>query len=231
MRNSGTGGRASRDDVCMRRAKAAELLRLAAGGFEKLKFVQTLEGDRTELAALYAFGPGLDTPEGADLLDIAVALDLPPDQAPWRCAPLAWRTAAEYLRLDRRAVRLAWRSARIEVANHRIRRPLRFWSAAQGTDENAIAAFAVGNHDQLRAAEPPPALRAERLTEELAVSLAHLRETEARYYDRDWRREHKGDGYHPEHALHDAVSGYLDLLAATQESGPLPVADAANGIQ
>jgi hypothetical protein len=42
-----------------------------------------------------------------------------------------------------------------------------------------------------------------RFARELALSLAHLRETEARYYDHDWRREHKGDGYYPEHTLHD----------------------------
>ena len=212
----------------MRRAKAAELLSFAAEGFEKLKSAQSLDGERSELAALYVFGPAVEAPESAVLLDVAVALDLPSDHVPWRCVPPAWRTAAEYLRLDRRPVGLAWRSARIAVANHVIRRPLRFWTAGEGVDENAIAAFAAGDCDQLRAAEPAAGLFAERLAGELAVSLAHLRETEARYYDHGWRREHKGGGFYPEHALHDAVSGYLDLLAATQVSESLD-ADVAAG--
>ena len=35
-----------------------------------------------------------------------------------------------------------------------------------------------------------------------------------------WRREHRGYGRYPENELWDAVEGYLDLLDASQSSGP-----------
>lgn len=105
------------------------------------------------------------------------------------------------------------------------------WTATEGADENAMTSFAAGDCDRLRAVEPAAGVVAERLAGELVVSLAHLRETEARYYDHGWRREHKGGGFYPGQALHDAVSGYLDLLAATQSSGLLTADDAGGGVQ
>jgi hypothetical protein len=37
-----------------------------------------------------------------------------------------------------------------------------------------------------------------------------------RYWDHEWRREHKGLGRYPENELWEAVAGYLDLLDASQ---------------
>ncbi|GAA1971728.1 hypothetical protein GCM10009754_52610 [Amycolatopsis minnesotensis] len=51
--------------------------------------------------------------------------------------------------------------------------------------------------------------------EDLQASLAQLREVRDGYWDRGWRREHRGLGRYPENYLWDAVEGYLDLLDAT----------------
>jgi hypothetical protein len=52
------------------------------------------------------------------------------------------------------------------------------------------------------------------------AALAVLREIRDRYWDRDWRREHRAYGRYPENELWNAVEGYLDLLDATRPSGP-----------
>jgi hypothetical protein len=48
----------------------------------------------------------------------------------------------------------------------------------------------------------------------LATALARLREVHANYWERDWRRENRGNYRYPENALWEAVNGYLDLLDA-----------------
>lgn len=57
----------------------------------------------------------------------------------------------------------------------------------------------------------------EQLATELEASLAHLRAVEASYWERDWRRDHRGFGIYPESHLWNAVHGYLDLLAALND--------------
>jgi hypothetical protein len=57
--------------------------------------------------------------------------------------------------------------------------------------------------------------------EELAASLAHLQRVDAAYWEREWRRDHKGLGIYPEDHLWRATHGYLDLLAATRAAGSI----------
>lgn len=45
-----------------------------------------------------------------------------------------------------------------------------------------------------------------------ATALARLRAAHGSYWERDWRREHRGNGRYPEHHLWDTVHSYLDLL-------------------
>jgi hypothetical protein len=68
---------------------------------------------------------------------------------------------------------------------------------------------------------PTAAEEAEQLQEELAASLAHLQRVDAAYWEREWRREHKGLGIYPEEHLWRASHGYLDLLAATRAAGSI----------
>ena len=50
------------------------------------------------------------------------------------------------------------------------------------------------------------------------MALAHLREVHGKYWDRDWRREHRGYGRYPENELWEAVGGFLDLADASRSS-------------
>jgi len=51
---------------------------------------------------------------------------------------------------------------------------------------------------------------------ELAAAFGHLCAVHASYWDRDWRREHRGLGRYPEHHLWAAVQGYMDLYDAAE---------------
>ena len=51
---------------------------------------------------------------------------------------------------------------------------------------------------------------------ELDRALAQLRAVHQAYWERDWRREHRGGGRHPEHHLWEVTEGYLDLLDAAR---------------
>jgi hypothetical protein len=51
-----------------------------------------------------------------------------------------------------------------------------------------------------------------RTAEEREAALEHLREVHRSYWDRKWRRDHRGIGRYPEHHLWEAVEGYLELL-------------------
>lgn len=44
------------------------------------------------------------------------------------------------------------------------------------------------------------------------MALARLRAVHANYWERDWRRENRGNYRYPENVLWEAVEGYLDLL-------------------
>jgi hypothetical protein len=93
-----------------------------------------------------------------------------------------------------------------------------FWSLA-GPDETALDALGDRHLGDLDRLVPAAAEEAEQLQEELAASLAHLQRVDAAYWERDWRREHKGLGVYPEDHLWRATHGYLDLLAATRAAG------------
>lgn len=49
--------------------------------------------------------------------------------------------------------------------------------------------------------------------------LGDLPRVTADYWERDWRREHRGNRRYPENELWEAVNGYLDLLDHPFEGG------------
>ncbi len=61
---------------------------------------------------------------------------------------------------------------------------------------------------------PRPGRSRRRWRLELEAALAHLRRVDERYWERDWRAEHKGLGGYPEGHLWRGAHGYLDLLHA-----------------
>ena len=85
--------------------------------------------------------------------------------------------------------------------NHQHRRLARYWSAAAGLDGTVIDALRTRRLDHLDVAEPTASELARQLQVQLPVSRAHLPTMPERYWDRDWRREHKGYDESPEDHL------------------------------
>jgi hypothetical protein len=88
-------------------------------------------------------------------------------------------------------------------------------------DEPTLDALGDRRLGDLHRITPTAAEEADQLQEELAASLAHLQRVDAAYWEREWRREHKGLGIYPEEHLWRASHGYLDLLAATRAAGSI----------
>ncbi|MGH8905430.1 MAG: DUF7711 family protein [Egibacteraceae bacterium] len=160
----------------------------------------------------YVFGELLEGPERLEHARVVFALDLPPDELPWRHEPLEMISFMEVARLDR--IPLDWycRPAAGPIANHLIRGPVRFWSL-EGIEEGVLDALAQQRFgDVARLPDPPPAAQGA----ELARALAHLRQVAGHYWQPGWRAGHSAGDVQPELHLWNAVQGYLDLL------GPAP---------
>lgn len=143
--------------------------------------------------------------------------NLPPDEVTWESQPPGTGWLVESLRLDKGGFTYQWRSRRTPVWNHRIRGPVRFWSL-DGLDDAVLRALSERRFDELpRLSASPSDVRAH--TEaELDAALAHLRAVHDEYWEREWRRDHRGGGRYPENHLWEAVDGYLDLLDAGGDS-------------
>jgi len=90
---------------------------------------------------------------------------------------------------------------------------VRFWSH-DGPDEAVLRALAKRRFDDLPRLAASVQAQRDQLAGELAAALSRLRAVHAAYWDRGWRREHRGLGRYPEHHLWEAVQGYLDLYDA-----------------
>lgn len=86
---------------------------------------------RDDLSAAYAYG---DILTGADVevVQVALTVDVPAEELPWRAEPADLRGLAEVLRLDRAPVRWVWRPAGEAVGNHEIVGPVRIWTRIDG---------------------------------------------------------------------------------------------------
>jgi hypothetical protein len=169
------------------------------------------------LLAVYAFGPLLEHPEELEAVDVALVCDAPTDELTWHAEPPWTLALVDVMRLNKAPVRWFFRPATWPVSNHVIREPLRIWSL-EGVDEQALTELAEGRHQPLRLPAPSRSEQREQRLAELAAARLHLRRVRDEFWDREWRRDHQGAGIHPEDHLHNAVSGYLDLLDVDEEA-------------
>jgi hypothetical protein len=80
-----------------------------------------------------------------------------------------------------------------------------------GPDDGVLRALAERRFVDVPRQAPSADARQEQLAAELDAAFSHLRAVHASYWDRDWRREHRGYDRYPENELWEAVDGYLDL--------------------
>jgi hypothetical protein len=202
----------------VRYRRGVEKLRILA---ENCELTKRMALDEPFLREAYAFGDVLDGTDPLDSVDVALVLDLPPEEVPWESHPDGTAWLVDLLRLDKGGYAYRWRSYLDPVWNHYIRRPVRFWSLA-GPDEEVLQALAERRFEELPHVTPDPSDEPSRLMEELGTALQNLRAVQESYWDHEWRRAHRGGGRYPEHYLWEAVTGYLDLRAAAVERPPAP---------
>lgn len=166
------------------------------------------------LEELWVTGDLLTDAPTLDAGSVVLMLDVPPEEAPWLALNPAGEWVGDRLRLGKRPMRWCYRPVAWPVWNHEHRRLVRFWTAAGGLDEEVISALRDRRPGELTIVEPTPGALAEWLRDELEVSRRHLRETLDRYWDREWRREHKGFGVYPEEHLWRAASAVADMTDA-----------------
>ena len=179
--------------------------------------------DEPFLKAVYVFGDVLDGADPLECLQVEVALNLPPAEVPWGSNPHGTAWLAEDLRLSKGGFEYWWRSHLDPAWNHYVRGPVRIWSAHGGADAQALDALEARDFVALHRLTPSAADERLQLRDDLDTALAHMRDVRDKYWDRDWRREHRGSGRYPENELWEAVEGYLHILDArsvTRADGP-----------
>lgn len=85
------------------------------------------------------------------------------------------------------------------------------------SDGTVIDALRTRRLDRLDVVEPTASELTRQLQVELPVSRGHLRTMIERYWDRDWRREHKGYDESPEDHLWRAAAAVSEMQDALDE--------------
>lgn len=169
-------------------------------------------GDPLLLEA-YVFGDLLAGVDPLECVEVALVVNLPPQEVPWGSTPPGLVWLADRLGVSKGNYLFWWRSRMSPVWNHHIQGPVRFWSL-YGADTAVLDALAQRRLGELPRQQPTPAVYRQQLAAELEIALNHLRSVYTAYWDSDWRRRHRGFARYPEHELWDAVDGYLELRDA-----------------
>ena len=85
------------------------------------------------LGSVHVFGELLDGVPELEVVQVAFVLDLPAGELTWCAEPPECGWLVDVLELGKAPVQWYWRPSAWPVANHVIRRPLRFWFAATST--------------------------------------------------------------------------------------------------
>jgi hypothetical protein len=198
----------------MKRATAISRLSDVADGLERSK-----DWTGSCVVAGYVFGSLLDPAGDIEWVQLALVVDESAEAVPWMSRPRHLEAFASMLRFDKLPLSWQWRPSAWPVWNHEITRAVCFWSATAGSDQGTFAALTAGRVDELDFVEPADSEQLiDQLRLERNVGRHHLTEIVDRFYDRDWRREHTGDGVYPADHLWWATCGYLDLDNAVNDA-------------
>jgi hypothetical protein len=122
----------------MRYRRAVEKLSELAGSCERAK--RWPPGEPFLLQA-YVFGDVLAGVDPLEAVEVALVLNLPPEEVPWESNPHGTQWLADEMRLSKGGFVYWWRSHLEPVANHYIKGPVRFWSR-EGPDGDVLTALA-----------------------------------------------------------------------------------------
>jgi hypothetical protein len=172
----------------MRYRRAVEKLRLLA---DACQWTTRLPIEEPFLQEGYVFGEVLDGADPIESLQVAFALDLPPEEAPWCSQPPGTAWLVDSLRLDKGGFTYWWRSRHEPVWNHFVHEPVRFWSL-DGIDEAVLDALRDRRFADLPRVTASSAELRRRTEVELDRALAQVRAVHEKYRDREWRNQHRG---------------------------------------
>ncbi|MEK7423979.1 MAG: hypothetical protein AAB131_09090 [Actinomycetota bacterium] len=164
------------------------------------------------VTAAYVYGALLDGAHDLEWVELAFVVDEPAAVVPWLSRPAHLEAMARLLRFNKLALAWRWRPVEWPVWNHQITRAACFWTVDSGRDQSVFDALTARPTDPVHIIEPADAgaLRAQ-VAIERAAARAHLAEVTAMFDDREWRRDHTGDGDYPEHTLWAAAAAFIEL--------------------
>jgi hypothetical protein len=204
--------------VVVKRSTAISRLRDVADGL-----TTTTQWPDAGIVAGYVFGALIEHTRELERVDLALMVDARPEELAWLCHPAHLEAVAALLRFDKLPLRWWWRSVDGPVWNHHIRRAVRFWTATDGLDVSVVDSLVEGRLEQVPITEPSDDRQlVEQLIAERDLSRRHLADVIDRFYEADWRREHKYQGIFPQDHLWWAAAGFVELDDEVQRRSGSP---------
>lgn len=162
--------------------------------------------------AVYTFGDILDGHDDPEGTDVVFVVDEGADTLPWGRERAALRGFISLARIDRHPIRWVALPRDLQVGCHPgIVRPVRLWDTGGGIDEVTFEALRERRGEDVRLPAVDDETSQDACDRHLAVTRAALDDAIERFWDGDWRREHKGGGRHPEHDLWELAWGVRNL--------------------
>lgn len=174
---------------------------------EMVRFRDDASGIGWPLESIWLTGELLETTGDVEVGSVILSIDAPADDLPWLATDPAGEWVGDRLRLGKRPMLWCYRPHVWPAWNARHRRVLRYWMAEGGLDESVIAS--LRGDGPLASVDPTDEHYREQLIEEQRASRRHLEHIVDNYWERDWRRDHKGQ--QAEDALWRAASGLLEI--------------------
>ncbi|WP_204078983.1 DUF7711 family protein [Mycobacterium riyadhense] len=169
---------------------------------------------RWPLYEMWVTGELLSFAETLEAGAVVLVLDLPAQELPWLAMHPAGEAIGHQLRLGKRPFTWCYRPRAWPAWTYQHRRVLKFWAADSGLDSSAIEALQSRRLELLAIVEPSDGELTTQAQAELAASRAHLQSVLEAYWDRDWRRRHKGYDESPEDHLWRAATAVAEMLDA-----------------
>jgi hypothetical protein len=196
----------------MRRSTAiGHLVEMATVAAERLELT---DRHRWPLKEIWVTGALLSFAETLDAGAVVLVLDLPPEELPWLRMHPAGEAIGHQLGLGKRPFLWCYRPRAWPAWSYQHRRAVKVWAVDSGLDSSAIDALRSRRFERLAIVEPSDAELTTQLRAEMAVSREHLRSVLESYWDRDWRRRHKGYDESPEDHLWRAATAVSEMLDA-----------------
>lgn len=200
----------------MKRTRAighiAEIAELATDG---LRFRKTTIG--WPLEQMWVTGDLLSLADTIEAGSVVLVLDLPSDELPWLALHPIAESVGHQLALGKRPIQWCYRPLAWPAWTYEHRRVVKCWSADAGPDTTVFEALRSRRLDRLTIVEPSAEELATQLRKELPASRNHLRAVVDAYWDRDWRRSHKGYDESPEDHLWRAATAVSEMWDALEE--------------